>query len=437
MNEATLLTLAATLAVLVATSGLLASVETSVTRIDVVRALRLDEEGRRGAASLLWLVEHRGLLVDTVLLVTIAVRVATTVVTLALVDALAPSLAPGVRIATTIALVVIVSMALGEVAPRTVATRWIEPVGLAVAVPARLLVRALGPLARVVAVLGRAVVPKRANGAGSEGDDEDAGDDDVGEVVDDEVEPEERRMIRSIFGLGDTIAREIMVPRPDMVTVAVGAPLSDVLDRVVAEGRSRLPVHAPDDVDTFVGVVHAKDLLARLVADAPAVPATDVGWADLVREPTFFPETKRADDLLRDLQESATHLALLVDEYGSVVGLVTIEDILEEIVGEIVDEHDEAEDLIERLADGRLRIDGRLPVDELAELLGVELPEEPWDTAGGLVFGSLGRVPRPGDRLELEGVVFVVERTQGRRVAKLLVDAGAGPGSSQDPSGPS
>jgi CBS domain containing-hemolysin-like protein len=410
----------------VAASALLAAIETAATRIDVVRALRLDEEDRRGAGSLLWLVEHRAAVVDAVLLATISVRVMTTLGAWSLVGALGADSDRLVRGLATLAVVVVVSMVLGEVVPRTVTARWLEPVGLSLAIVGRSLVRVVGPLAGPLATLGRSLVPRRPSDADADGDSD--AEEEVGEVVDEEVEPEERRMIRSILGLGDTIAREIMVPRPDMVTVSRDDDVADVIALVVAEGRSRLPVHDPADPDTIVGIVHAKDLLARMVApDAAGAPS---GWGDLVRTPTVYPETKRADDLLRDLQRTATHLALLVDEYGEIVGLVTIEDILEEIVGEIVDEHDEAEDLVEHLPDGRIRVDGRLAVDELAELIGAELPEEPWDTAGGLVLGSLGRPPRAGDRLELEGWRFRVERTQGRRVAKLVLerlDGGDGP----------
>jgi CBS domain containing-hemolysin-like protein len=404
---------------LVVSSAVLASVETAATRTDVVRALRLDEEARRGASALLWLVEHRASVVDAVLLLTIAVRVATTLVTLRLLTTLIPE-APGAAIGGgTVAVVVVLSLVLGEAAPRSLTLRRLESVGLVLAVPARAIVRAVSPLARSSVALGRFLASGRS--AGDEGPAAPEGNEELGEVVDEEVEPEERRMIRSIFELGDTSAREIMVPRPDMVTVAADAPIDEVLARVVAEGRSRLPVHDPLDADRIVGVVHAKDVLARSVAGDPAGPTGSTGWSDLVREPTFFPESKRADDLLRDLQRAATHLALVVDEYGEVVGLVTIEDILEEIVGEIVDEHDEAEELV--VAEGAaFRIDGRLPVDELAAVLGVELPEEPWDSAGGLVFGSLGRSPRVGDRVELEGHRFEVRRVQGRRVAELRVE---------------
>jgi CBS domain containing-hemolysin-like protein len=222
-------------------------------------------------------------------------------------------------------------------------------------------------------------------------------------------------MITSILELGDTVVREIMVPRPDMVTVDADDELREVIQTVIDHGRSRIPVRrgSGDDIN---GVVHAKDVLARL--------ATRPGsgqWADLVRPATFVPETKRVDELLRELRDDGVHMAIVVDEYGAVTGLVTIEDVLEEIVGEIVDEHDDEEERIQLLPNGTIRVDAVLAVDDLDELLGTELPDEEWDTVGGLVFGLLGHVPSEGESVDLHGLRFTAEKVQGRRVARVLV----------------
>jgi PAS domain S-box-containing protein len=192
---------------------------------------------------------------------------------------------------------------------------------------------------------------------------------------------------------------------------------AEQLATIVEHGYSRIPVVDPDDPDRVVGMVYAKDLLPRVteVRDPE-------NWRDLLRPATFVPETKRCDELLRELREGTVHLALVVDEYGELVGLVTIEDLLEEIVGEIVDEHDHEEPLVELLDGRRLRIDARLGVDDLNELIGAELPEEGWDTVGGLVFGTLGRVPVEGETLELDGTSITVEQVQGRRVSKVVVE---------------
>jgi CBS domain containing-hemolysin-like protein len=400
--------------VLLVVTAYLAALETVLSRLNVVRALRLNEEERRGAGALLWVTEHRVSGQNVLLVTTVTARVA--LAAMAAVVGWRQLGGPSGLVVAVVA-VTLLSLVLGEVAPRTVVLRHLETSGLRLAGTGRLLIRSVDPLARLVVGLGRAVVPRRHEVSGPYATDDELRQLDADEEeTDDEIEPEERAMIRSIFELAETIAREIMVPRPDMVTVAEDAPLAEVVDVAIEQGYSRIPVRDPDDEDTIVGVVYAKDLLRRLATERHRTR-----WGDLVRRPTFVPETKRCDDLLRELQESAVHLAIVVDEYGEIVGLVTIEDILEEIVGEIVDEHDREEPLVELLDDGGLRIDARLGVDDLNELLGAELPEEGWDTVGGLVFGTLGRVPVVGESIELDGITITVEHVQGRRVGKVHV----------------
>ena len=399
--------------VLLAFTAYFAAVETVVSRINVVRALRLVEEGRPRAGSLLWLTEHRASSLNVLLMVTVLARVTLaalgTVLGLRLIGG-----AAGVVLA--VAVVVAASLLLGEITPRTLALRHLEGTALALAGSTRLLVTVLEPVGRVLVTVGRALVPRRHEVSGPYASDDELRALDPDEEEDEELEPEERAMIRSIFELADTIVREVMVPRPDMVTVSADAALEDVVGLAIERGLSRMPVHDPQDGDQVLGVIYAKDLLARV-----ATGDAELGWSDLVRDATFVPETKRCDELLRELQAAAVHLAVVVDEYGELAGLVTIEDLLEEIVGEIVDEHDREEPLVELLADESMRIDARLGVDDLNELLDAELPEEGWDTVGGLVFGVLGHVPSVGEAIELDGLTITVERVQGRRVGKVIV----------------
>jgi CBS domain containing-hemolysin-like protein len=400
--------------VLLVLTAYLAALETVLSRLNVVRALRLDEEERRGSSALLWVTEHRVSGLNVLLVTTVTARVA--LAALAAVVGWRQLGGPTGLVVAVVA-VTLLSLVLGEVAPRTVVLRHLETSGLRLAGTGRVLIRVVDPLARLVVGLGRGVVPRRHEVSGPYATDDELRQLDADEEeTDDEIEPEERAMIRSIFELAETIVREIMVPRPDMVTVAEDAPLAEVVDVAIEHGYSRIPVRDPDDEDTVVGVVYAKDLLRRLATERHRTR-----WGDLVRRPTFVPETKRCDDLLRELQEAAVHLAIVVDEYGEIVGLVTIEDILEEIVGEIVDEHDREEPLVELLDDGGLRVDARLGVDDLNELLDAQLPEEGWDTVGGLVFGTLGRVPVVGESVELDGITITVEHVQGRRVGKVHV----------------
>jgi CBS domain containing-hemolysin-like protein len=200
-----------------------------------------------------------------------------------------------------------------------------------------------------------------------------------------------------------------------MVVVEADASLPGLMRVIDEHGFSRIPV-VGEGVDDVVGVLITKDLLPRLAnGDRP----TQV--SDLMRPIDFVPETKRVSDLLREMQASKSHMAVVVDEYGGTAGLVTIEDLLEELVGEIVDEYDEDELLVEDLGDGSWRVDGRLPVSDLSEILGAELPDEDWDTVAGLVLGLAGRVPHERERFEVGLADLEVTRLQGRRVAEVNV----------------
>lgn len=246
-------------------------------------------------------------------------------------------------------------------------------------------------------------------------------DEEDGEAPDDEEaagDEAERQLISSVLDFTDAIVREVMIPRPDMVTIPSSASSEAALDLVLAEGRSRIPVtgDAPDEV---VGLFYARDLLELMDNRAAPRPV-----ADMMHEAYFVPETKRVSELLGEMQANQVHMAIVVDEFGTTAGLVTIEDLIEELVGEIADEYDVEEPMITPMGKDHYRIDGRCAVDDLGELFHVELPDEDWDTVGGLVLGLAGRVPHEGERFELDGLVIVTERVQGRRVAEVSVSRG-------------
>ena len=407
------LVLLAVVVLLLFATAFLAAAETVVDRLSLVRALRLAEEEEPGAEPLLWLIEHRATALNVVLALTVSVRIALAVLATVLVMGW---MATQVAVIVAIVVLIVTSLALAEVAPRTLVLRDLEPAGLRIARLMSPLVRLGEPFSAVFVTLGRVLVRTRRDVSGPYPDEEELRDLLAPEDEDEEIEEDERAMIHSIFELGDTVVREIMVPRPDMIAVDESATLRELVNEVIEHGYSRIPVYR-ETRDDIVGVVYAKDLLKRL-----AMRPGGTRWNDLIREPTFVPETKRVDDLLRTLQERTVHLAIVVDEYGAMVGLVTIEDILEEIVGEIVDEHDHEAPLIEMLDDGHVRVDARLPVDELNELMDTELPDEDWDTVGGLVLGTLGRVPAEGETLDIDGLHIFTERVQGRRVSKVVVN---------------
>lgn len=255
-----------------------------------------------------------------------------------------------------------------------------------------------------------------AVGLGSRAVDLVADDEDQMEEVDaDEAaqEEEELELISSVLEFTDAVVREIMVPRTDMTTIAESALSDAAIDLSLEEGFSRIPVsrEGPDDI---VGILYARDLLALMDEGAAAKQVKE-----LMRRGYFVPETKRIFELLREMQANQVHMAVVVDEFGGTAGLVTIEDIIEELVGEIADEFDEAEELVTPIADGYL-VDARLPVDDLGELFEVKFPDEEWDTVGGLVLALAGRVPKEGEHFEYDGVTLTADRVQGRRIARVL-----------------
>jgi CBS domain containing-hemolysin-like protein len=229
------------------------------------------------------------------------------------------------------------------------------------------------------------------------------------------IESEERELIHSIFEFGDTVVREVMLPRPDMVSVEADATVDEAVAAAIGAGVSRLPAYE-DTTDNIKGLVYLKDLVARSSQGEGSEPVRG-SW----RDAHFVPESKRVAELLREMQKDKFHMAIVVDEYGGTAGLVTMEDLLEEIVGEITDEYDVDEPTVEELDDGRLRVPGRTPIDEVNERLDVDLPNDEWDTVGGLVFNTLGHVPVEGECLTVDGLEFCAERIDGRRIVTVVI----------------
>ncbi len=229
-----------------------------------------------------------------------------------------------------------------------------------------------------------------------------------------EIEPEEREMIAGIIEMGERTARDLMIPRPDVIAIEVSAPLDQALDIATKYGHSRLPVYE-GDIDHLVGILHVKDLIPVL-----RHPDGDIPLRQLLRPVHYVPDTAKADDLLRELLGNRVHMAAVVDEYGGTVGIVTIEDALEEIVGEIRDEYDQAEEPeFVRLSEDEVVFNGRVPIAEVNDILGIKLPTEESDTLGGLVYTRLGRMPRTGDQVDVDSVELKVTAMNGRRVKQV------------------
>lgn len=278
---------------------------------------------------------------------------------------------------------------------------------------------ALGPVAAALVALGNRVTPGRPRAATFSSEEQLLSM--VDEATELEVlEEEDRELIHSIFEFSDTVVREVMVPRTDMVTIDEDATVGAAMSLFLSKGNSRMPVIG-DEVDEVRGILYLRDV-ARLAHERPAE-----SWATaraLARPAVFVPESKKADDMLRQMQLESNHLAMVVDEYGGIAGLVTMEDLIEELVGDISDEYDREVAQVEDLGDGRFRVSARLPVDELGELFELDLDDDDVDSVGGLLTKALGRLPLPGSVAEVSGLILTAERLEGRRkrLSTVLVE---------------
>jgi CBS domain containing-hemolysin-like protein len=278
----------------------------------------------------------------------------------------------------------------------------------------------LGPVAAALVALGNRVTPGRPKLTGFSSEEQ------LLSMVDeatelDVLEEDDRELIHSIFEFNETVVREVMVPRTDMVVVDADAGVGAAMGLFLSKGVSRMPVIGAD-VDEVLGILYVRDV-ARLSYEKPAnLEAVKV--RTLVRRTLFVPESKKVDDLLRQMQLVANHLAMVVDEYGGIAGLVTMEDLIEELVGDISDEYDHETTEVEDLGQGRFRVSARLPVDELGELFGIELDDDEVDSVGGLLAKALGRLPHTGSVAAYSGLILTAERTEGRsrRLRTVLVE---------------
>jgi CBS domain containing-hemolysin-like protein len=399
--------------VLFAFSVFLAVAETAFVRVNRIRALALAEEGRKSASKLAWMLERPEQTLNSVLLLVLVSQLTSATLLGVLLEGQAGTL--GVVIG--IVLQIVVFFVIGEVAPKTYAVQHTDRAAL-LATPFLHAITVFPPmrvLSRSLIGLANAILPGRGLKEGPFVTEDDLRA--MADVAADEkvIEREERRLIHSIFEFGDTVVREVMLPRPDMVAIEADDELEVAIERAIDAGYSRLPAFE-ETTDNIVGLVYLKDLVRRARAGDG-----DQTVRESLRPAVFVPEQKRVAELLREMQTKQFHMAIVVDEHGGTAGLVTLEDLLEEIVGEITDEYDVETPGPERLPDGSLRVPGRMPIDDLSEELGVELPDTEWDTVGGLVFNLLGHVPEEGEPVRFQGLEFRTERVQGRRIALVRI----------------
>ncbi len=407
-------------AVLVVVAGLISSVEAALSSFSRARAEEVAQDGKPGAARLLRVVEDPARFMNTALFLRLLMEIAAIVLATVVMTDLLVSRDPVSEsvvgrwwsVAATVLVMVAVSFVVIGVAPRTVGRQHAERVALLSSGPLIVLTRLFGPLAQLLILVGNALTPGRGFSEGPF-----ASEAELRELVDlaeasSVIESGEREMIHSVFELGDTIVREVMVPRTDVVFIERNKTLRQAMSLALRSGYSRIPVIG-ESLDDIVGFAYLKDVTRRVFDRHEAEQTERV--ESVMRPVLYVPDSKPVDELLREMQAERKHVAVVVDEYGGTAGLVTIEDVLEEIVGEITDEYDEAEVETERLANGSVRVSSRYPVDDVDDLFGVPIDDDDVDTVGGLMAKHLGRVPIPGSAVEVEGLRFQAEAPTGRR----------------------
>jgi len=386
--------------VLIGLGGLFAAVDAAISTVSVARVHELVRDGRPGAARLAKVMADRPRYINLVVLLRIICEITATAL---LVVHLRHSLGHGWGLLAAAATMVVISFVVIGVGPRTLGRQNAYSISLVAALPLQVISVLLAPISRLLVVLGNMLTPGRGFRNGPF-----ASEIELREVVDlaqqrGVVAADERRMIQSVFELGDTPAREVMVPRTEMIWIECDESADQAISLAVRSGHSRIPVIG-ENVDDVVGVVYLKDAVQQTHHSSNG--ARDTPVAQVMRPAVFVPDSKPLDALLREMQRDRNHMALLVDEYGAIAGLVTIEDVLEEIVGEIADEYDAAEVApVEDLGDNRFRVSARLPIEDVGELYGLEFDEHlDVDTVGGLLALELGRVPLPGAEVVSHGL---------------------------------
>ncbi len=409
--------------VLVVVAGLFSSADAALSSFSKARAEEIAAQGRSGATRLLAVVEDLPRFLNTALLLRMLCEIAAIVlVTVVMLDLLVPrggadsgpenTGARWLAILAAIGISLVVSFVVIGVAPRTVGRQHSERVALLSAGPLMVLAKVLGPLTRLLILVGNAITPGRGFSEGPF-----ASEAELRELVDlaeasSVIESGERQMIHSVFELGDTIVREVMVPRTDVVFIEGTKTLRQAMSLALRSGYSRIPVIG-ENLDDVVGFAYLKDVTRRVFDRHEAEQTEKV--ESVMRPVMYVPDSKPVDALLREMQAERKHVAVVVDEYGGTAGLVTIEDVLEEIVGEITDEYDVEDVGVEQLANGSTRVSSRYPVDDLEEACGVAIEDDDVDTVGGLMAKHLGRVPIAGSVVEVGGLRLEAEAPSGRR----------------------
>lgn len=421
------------LAVLIALNAFFSASEIAVISVPKLRLRQLIEDGSKNAEVLYRLADDSSRFLATIQIgVTLMGFLASATAAVSLSGGLTNAIASlsinaqaarGIAVAIITIVLAIVTLILGELVPKSIALAHSERIALVVARPIDFLAHLATPLVRLLVWLTNLIAkpfggqPRRGMPIVTEEEIKtlvDAGEE--GGVL----EEDEKEMIYSIFEFGETLAREVMVSRVDIVALDADTPLLDAMDVVIKHNHSRVPVYQ-DSIDNVIGILYAKDLL-QVLREKGREAANQIKLSDIVRPAAFTPESKKVDELLEEMQKRRIHMSIVIDEYGGTAGLVTIEDILEEIVGEIQDEYDQGEEsMIQPVSEGEWLIDARTNLSNLNDLLEANLPLDENDTLGGFIYSALGKVPLPGDEVHHENLLLKVVNVAGRRIGKVKV----------------
>ncbi len=402
------------LLVLLFLAGFFAMSETALLTVTLVQARRMAEEHGARADTLLRLLEDRSRFLTTILLLTLVTNLTATSIASTLAYEYFRSW--GSVVAT--ALMTLVIFIYCEVAPKTYAVQNAEQTALRIAGPILGVTKVFHPLVSFltrIAGFSTRIVGIKTTTPGPYMTEEELLT--AVEISEEEgvIKEEEKQLIHHIFEFGDTIVREVMTPRPDMVSLSVTATANEALEIIMREGHSRVPLYK-DTIDNVSGILYARDLLGVM-----ATGQNDFEVKKIMRMAMFVPETKRVAELLREIQREKIHMAIVIDEYGSTAGLVTIEDLLEEIVGEIYDEYDLEEKQLEPLGENAVKVDARVPIDDVNEYFDVKLDFPEVDSVGGLMLELFGRLPKRGETIQTADLTFIVDKVVGNRVGTVTI----------------
>ena len=400
--------------ILFLSSIVLALSEMAFARMSRIRALALEEQGAKGAARLVVLTERPEQTINSLLLLVLASQL----ISASLIGILMKDQFGAYGVVIGLFVEVTLFFVLAEVAPKTYAIQHSDRAALKMSgflwavsnfPPLRAISRSLIGLANIV-------LPGRGLKDGpfvTENDLRAMADAAANESS---IEHDEREMIHSIFEFGDAVVREVMVPRPDMFAIEASTSVEDAVEKAAERGLSRIPVF-DETIESIVGIAYLKDLFSEIRKGG-----SNKLVSDMVRPAIIVPEQKKVPDLFREMQTNKFHMAIVVDEHGGVAGLVTLEDLLEEIVGEIVDEFDIETPDLEQVSPESFRVKGKVSIDEVNEALNAKLPDDEWDTIGGLIFNLLGHVPAEGEFVDFKNFRFRTEKVEGQRISVVLIE---------------